>query len=93
MKSSHYNASQHHEQRMRDEGKDGKHMQSDGSVPIVGKRGARIHGEHTGEMANSHMPPTHQMSGKPMAHVDGMKTDSGMDRMKKGKRGDHQEEK
>ena len=44
-------------------------------------------------MANSHMPPTHQMSGKPMAHVDGMKTDSGMDRMKKGKRGDHQEEK
>ena len=61
--------------------------------PLVMRTGLclLIHGEHTGEMANSHMPPTHQMSGKPMAHIDGMKTDSGMDRMKKGKRGDHEE--
>lgn len=88
---SHYNQKQHHEQRARDEGGDAKHMRDDGSVPIVGHHGARIHGEHTGEMANKHMPPTHQMQSKPMAHVDGMRTDPGTPRMKKGKPGDHEE--
>jgi hypothetical protein len=91
MKSSHYNASQHHEQRMRDEGHDGKHMRSDGSVPIMGPRGARIHGAHSGEMHPSHMPKTERQMSRPMAHVDGMKVDSGNDRMKKGKPGDHEE--
>jgi hypothetical protein len=88
---SHYNQKQHHEQRMRDEGSDGKHMRGDSSVPIVGKHGARIHGEHTGEMANDHMPPTHQMQGRKMSHVEGMGTDPGAGRMKKGKPGDHEE--
>jgi hypothetical protein len=91
MAHSHYNESQHKEQRMRDEGKDGKHMQSDGSVPIMGKRGARIHGETTGEMGGKGMPATHQMSSKPMAHIDGMRVDPGTPKMKGGKRGDHQE--
>ena len=85
------NEKQHHESRKRDEGVHAKHMRADGGVPIVGKAGARIHGEHTGEMANEHMPPTHQMSNKPMAHVDGMRTDRGASKMKKGRPGDHEE--
>lgn len=66
-----HNKEQHKESRMRDEGKDSKHMREDHSVPIMGKKGAAIHGCHTGEMC----------------------TDDGMDRIKSGKSGDHEEDK
>jgi len=40
------------ESRKRDEGMHAKHIREDGGVPITGKKGAAIHGEHTGEMAD-----------------------------------------
>lgn len=73
---SHFHEAQHHESRARDEGQHAKHMRPDGSVPIMGAMGRKIHGAHTGEMAMSHT---------------GMVTDSGMDRMKTGKPGDKEE--
>lgn len=75
------NKEQHMESLRRDHGSDAKHMKADGSVPVTGSAGARIHGKHTGEMAREHTTaPT------------GMSTDSGVMRMKKGKPGEHQEE-
>lgn len=88
---SHYNHEQHHEQRKRDEGADAKHLRSDGSVPIVGHMGRKIHGAHTGEdhpRHGGHLPTTHQEEEKPMAHLD-----SGSYPKKSGKPGDHEEEK
>lgn len=73
---SHFNEAQHHEGRARDEGHHAKHMRSDGSVPIMGSEGRRIHGAHTGEMAE---------------HETGMVTDSGKGRMIHGKPGEHEE--
>lgn len=71
-----HNMKQCREGRMRDEGRHGKHLKEDGSVPIMGSKGASLHGRHTGEMAEAHT---------------GMVTDSGKERMLHGKRGDHEE--
>lgn len=83
------NREQHHEGRMRDEGADAKHMRGDGGVPIMGKKGARLHGAHTGEMhsgSHSEGPTEHAGKGHMYSGID-----SGNDRMKKGKPGDHEE--
>jgi hypothetical protein len=77
-----HNEKQHREGRMRDEGHHAKHMREDGGVPITGPKGAAIHGKTTGEEAMRH-------TGAPDAPE--MHLDSGRDRMKKGKPGDHQE--
>ncbi|HEV2170158.1 MAG TPA: hypothetical protein VGR40_04380, partial [Candidatus Binatus sp.] len=73
---SHFNEEQHHESRARDEGEHARHMRGDGSVPITGPEGRRIHGPHTGELAERHT---------------GMVTDAGKGRMIHGKPGDHEE--
>lgn len=95
----HYNAAQHKEQRHRDEGHHAKHMRGDGSVPITGKHGARIHGKHTGEghpMHDGHLPHTGRMKGAKMAHAESesMKTpvQDRPPRPKPGMPGRHQEE-
>ena len=71
-----HNKAQEREGRMRDEGHHGKHMREDGGVPIMGSKGASIHGKTTGEKA---------------AACTGMCTDSGMDHHIGGKPGDHEE--
>jgi hypothetical protein len=58
------NKGQHHEGRMRDEGSDGKHMREDGGVPIMGKKGASIHGAHTGEMHHGTIDGATEHAGK-----------------------------
>lgn len=85
---SHYNHEQHHAQRRNDEGKDAKHLRSDGSVPITGKEGARIHGKHSGEghpTHGGHIPATSRKANT------AMRTDSGNARPKPGMPGRKQE--
>lgn len=77
-----HNQKQHEAGRRREEGHHAKHMRADGSVPITGKAGRDIHGSTTGELAMSH-------TGAP--DEPEMHTDRGMDRMKSGKPGDHEE--
>ena len=73
-----HNAKQHRESRNRDEGHHAKHIREDGGVPIMGPKGASIHGKTTGEREESHT---------------GMVTDSGDDHHIGGKPGDREEEK
>ena len=91
----HTNHEQHHESRRRDEGEDGKHLRHDGSVPITGHEGARIHGAHTGEQHPTHggyLPETGRESGATMAHAERTPAQGSGPSKRGGKPGEHQEE-
>ena len=73
-----HNSKQHMESLKRDHGHDAKHMREDGSVPMMGPEGRKIHGATTGESGAKHT---------------GMVTDSGDDHHIGGKPGEHEEDK